>query len=79
MLHKVKKTFGRFLVEAPRAYKCKQILGICQSYQCKQILGLCHSPPQMENQCGFVENKDLGEVKKCLQPTPECNDELSCK
>jgi len=29
----VKKTFGRFQLEASRAYKCKQ------------ILGLCHSPP----------------------------------
>ena len=34
---KMKKTFGKFQLEAPRAYKCKQ------------ILGLCHSPPQMEN------------------------------
>ena len=23
----------------------------------RQILGLCHSPPQMENQCGFVKKK----------------------
>jgi len=37
----VKKTVGRLQLEAPRAY------------QCKQILGLCHLPPQMENQCGL--------------------------
>ena len=37
-LCKVKKTFGRFQVDATKAYKCKQ------------ILGLCHSPPGMENQ-----------------------------
>ena len=29
-LCKVKKTFGRIQLEAPRAYKCKQILGLCQ-------------------------------------------------
>jgi hypothetical protein len=28
-LCKEKKTFGRFQLEAPRAYKCKQILGLC--------------------------------------------------
>ena len=28
-LSKMKKTFGRFRLEAPRAYKCKQILGLC--------------------------------------------------
>ena len=27
----MKKTFGRFQLEAPRAYKCKQILGLCQA------------------------------------------------
>jgi hypothetical protein len=27
----VKKTVGRFQLEAPRAYNCKQILGLCQS------------------------------------------------
>ncbi len=35
------KAFGKFQLEAPRAYKCKW------------ILGLCHSPPQMKNQCGL--------------------------
>jgi hypothetical protein len=29
-LYKVKKTIGRLQLEAPRAYKCKQILGLCQ-------------------------------------------------
>ena len=58
---KVKKTFGRFQLEAPRAYKCKQ------------ILGLCHLPPRMENQCGLWK-KILCEVKKCIQHTPECDD-----
>ena len=29
-LCKEKKTFGRFQLGAPRAYKCKQILGLCQ-------------------------------------------------
>ena len=37
-LHKAKKTFGGFQVDAQEAYVCKQ------------ILGLCHSPPQMEYQ-----------------------------
>jgi hypothetical protein len=41
VFHKVKKTGGRFQVEAPWAY------------QCKKILGLCHSPPKIENQCGL--------------------------
>ena len=31
------KAFGRFQLEAPRAYNCKW------------ILGLCHSPPRLEN------------------------------
>jgi hypothetical protein len=26
----VKKTIGRFQLEAPTAYQCKQILGLCQ-------------------------------------------------
>jgi hypothetical protein len=29
-LCKVKRTIGRFQLEAPRAYECKQILGLCQ-------------------------------------------------
>jgi len=29
-LCKVKKTIGRFQLEAPGAYNCKQILGLCQ-------------------------------------------------
>ena len=40
-LCKGRTTFERFQLEAPRAYKCKQ------------ILGLCHSPPRMENQRGL--------------------------
>ena len=59
-LCKVKKTFGRFQLEAPRAYKCKQ------------ILGLCHSSPQMKNQCGMWKKPLWG--KKCIQPTHECDD-----
>ena len=46
----VKKAFGRFQLEAPRAYKCKQ------------ILGLCYSPPRMENRFGLWK-KNLCEVK----------------
>ena len=30
VLHKVKKIFGRFQVEAHKAYACKQILGLCR-------------------------------------------------
>ena len=45
VLHKVKKTFGRFQVKGHRAYQCKKILGLCQhaekSTQCMQ-LGLIH-------------------------------------
>ncbi len=28
---KVTRTFGKFQLEAPRAYKCKQILGLCHN------------------------------------------------
>ena len=31
---KVQKTFGRFQLEAPRAYRCKQILGLCHNEMC---------------------------------------------
>ena len=27
----MKRAFGKFQLEAPRAYKCKQILGLCQA------------------------------------------------
>jgi len=36
-LGKEKKTFGRFQLEAPRAYKCKQILGLCQCMKVKVV------------------------------------------
>ncbi len=47
---KLRGPFGKFQLEAPRAYKCKQ------------ILGLCHSPPRMENQGGLWK-KNLCEAK----------------
>ena len=34
-LCKEKKTLGRFQLEAPIAYKCKQILGLCQCFKMK--------------------------------------------
>ena len=49
--YKVKRAFGKFQLEAPRAYKCKQ------------ILGLCHSPPRMEISV-LAEKKTFCEVKK---------------
>ena len=48
-LHQSEEDLWEVLLKAPRAYKCKQ------------ILGLCHSPPQIEKQCGLW--KTLFEVK----------------
>ena len=53
---KVKETFGRFQLETPIAYKCKQ------------ILGLWHSSPQMENQCVLWKKRPQW-GKKCIQHT----------
>jgi hypothetical protein len=54
------ETMARFQVEAPWAY------------QCKKILGLCHSPPKIENRvvCG------KSEVKTLSTPTCEWHDKL---
>jgi hypothetical protein len=38
--YKGRETFGRFQVEAPRAYTCKLILCLCHVYKCKEILGV---------------------------------------
>ena len=53
---KVNKTVGRFQLESPRAYKCKQ------------ILGLRYLPPQMENQCGFVDKTTSARQKISSMP-----------
>ena len=57
---KVKRTFGKFQLEASRAYKCKQ------------ILGLCHSPPRMENYCTCGKKNFVR--KKIIHCTHECHD-----
>ena len=41
---KVKRTVGRFQLEAPRAYQCKQILGPCQTNRSNKYSSFIHAP-----------------------------------
>jgi hypothetical protein len=60
----VKKTVGRFQVKAPRAYQCKQILGLCQglSPSSKWVrFELCALKSFYK---GLFQGKHLGETLK---------------
>ncbi len=53
---KVKKTLRRFQLEAPRAYKCKQILGLCHATsESITVLG-CHHTIPTENVLLMAKN-----------------------